>query len=246
MALSVVEALEAEDGIDPDGLAKRFAARFAAEPERGYGLGAARVLERIAAGEDWRAAARAGWGGAGSLGNGAAMRVAPIGAFHRGDPTEAARAARRSAEITHAHPEGIAGAVAVAAATAQVGDGEPFASLDVAIAMTVHGAVHRGLVSARELPQRATADEAARVLGSGQRATAADTVPFALWCAARFFDDAEEALWQAVSVGGDRDTLGAIVGGIVALSDGATFPPEWLARGEPLSNLPGSDPMPAI
>jgi ADP-ribosylglycohydrolase len=43
-----------------------------------------------------------------------------------------------------------------------------------------------------------------------------DTVPYAIWCAARHLDDLVEALWATVSVGGDIDTTCAIVGGIVA------------------------------
>lgn len=50
--------------------------------------------------------------------------------------------------------------------------------------------------------------------------TAPDTVPFALWCAARHIDDYAEAIWTTVSAGGDNDTNCAIVGGIVVLAGG--------------------------
>jgi ADP-ribosylglycohydrolase len=73
-------------------------------------------------------------------------------------------------------------------------------------------------------------------LGTGTKVTSADTVPFALWCAARHLDDYEEALWTTVSGLGDRDTTCAIVGGIVALSAGrGSIPATWLAAREPLS-----------
>ena len=67
-------------------------------------------------GTDWRDAARRPFRGAGSMGNGAAMRVAPLGAWFADDVARAVDEARRSAEVTHMHPEGIAGAVAVAVA----------------------------------------------------------------------------------------------------------------------------------
>ena len=51
-------------------------------------------------------------------GNGAAMRVAPVGAYFADDPDRAAHEAQHSAVITHAHPEGQAGAIAVAVAAA--------------------------------------------------------------------------------------------------------------------------------
>ncbi len=72
-------------------------------------------------------------------------------------------------------------------------------------------------------------------MGNGSRITAPDTVPFALWCAARHIDDYAEALWAAVSVGGDHDTLCAIVGGTVVLACGPeAIPEEWLTAREPL------------
>jgi ADP-ribosylglycohydrolase len=55
------------------------------------------------------------------MGNGAAMRVAPLGAFHAADHQRAALQAMASAEVTHAHPEAFLGAVAVAVAAAEAG-----------------------------------------------------------------------------------------------------------------------------
>ena len=73
------------------------------------------------------------------------------------------------------------------------------------------------------------------VLGNGSRITAPDTVPFALWCAARHIDDYAEAFWTTVSVGGDNDTNCAIVGGIVVLANGREAIPEgWRTAREPL------------
>jgi ADP-ribosylglycohydrolase len=62
-------------------------------------------------------------------------------------------------------------------------------------------------------------------------------VPFALWCAARHIDDLAEALWSAVSAGGDNDdTNRAIIGGIVVLANGREAIPErWWAAREPLA-----------
>jgi ADP-ribosylglycohydrolase len=61
-------------------------------------------------------------------------------------------------------------------------------------------------------------------------------VPFCLWCAARHLDDYVEAIWTAVGVGGDIDTICAIVGGIVALGAGReSIPVEWLASRETIA-----------
>src|SRR5437660_11298938 len=71
-------------------------------------------------------------------------------------------------------------------------------------------------------------------LGNGSAVTAPDTVPFALWCAARHLSSYEEALWITVSGLGDRDTTCAIVGGIVVMYAGIeSIPKQWLESREP-------------
>ncbi|HEY1011455.1 MAG TPA: ADP-ribosylglycohydrolase family protein, partial [Herpetosiphonaceae bacterium] len=87
----------------------------------------------------------------------------------------------------------------------------------------------------------AGAAEAAALLGNGGQVAAWDTVPFALWCAGGWLGRYEEAIWQALAGLGDTDTVGAIVGGIVALSGGAGIPAAWLAAREPLpADLPAA------
>lgn len=92
MAISIVEILERFDSINQDELAQAFARRYAADPYRGYAHGARALLERVAAGESWKTAAKESFGGMGSYGNGSAMRVAPVGAFFADDPGEAIQA----------------------------------------------------------------------------------------------------------------------------------------------------------
>src|SRR3954454_20936035 len=74
MAIGLYEVLGEHGRVDQDALAKRFAARYAAQPLRGYGAGAHRLLTAIHLGGDWRSAARAVFRG-GSFGNGSAMRI---------------------------------------------------------------------------------------------------------------------------------------------------------------------------
>src|SRR4051794_23069576 len=118
MALVIVGGLERHGRIVQEDLARIFARRYQADPYRGYGLSVRRVLEGIAEGEPWHASARSIYGGSGSMGNGGAMRVAPLGAYFADDLGEVVEQARASAEVTHAHPEGQAGAIAVAVAAA--------------------------------------------------------------------------------------------------------------------------------
>src|SRR4029077_6405648 len=101
-----------------DALAQRFAERFGEEPDRGYGKMARIILRSLLRGDDWRRASAAAFGGTGSMGNGAAMRVAPLGAWFADDLGRVVTEARARAEVTHAHAEGQAGAIAVALAAA--------------------------------------------------------------------------------------------------------------------------------
>ncbi|MFF5173016.1 ADP-ribosylglycohydrolase family protein [Micromonospora sp. NPDC000089] len=243
MACSVLAELLAHGEIDRDRLALAFAERC--EPYRGYGPGAVTILRLIRTGTPWPVAAAAAFDGQGSCGNGAAMRVGPLGAWFADSVSMAAAQARASAEITHAHPEGVAGAVAVAVAAALAArarlDGvrpDP-ARLLAAVAAALDPAteVHRRVRRAVGLLGRPLA-EAVEVLGNGSRVTAQDTVGFTLWLAASRLDDYPRAIQACVEAGGDVDTTGAIVGSVVAAYTGVGTPggvPDgWLAARERL------------
>lgn len=73
------------------------------------------------------------------------------------------------------------------------------------------------------------------MLGNGSRTSAVDTVPYALWCAARRLTDYPAAVWEAIGAGGDMDTVAAITGGVVAACTGtAGIPAAWTAAREAL------------
>jgi ADP-ribosylglycohydrolase len=236
MALAIAEILEEHGTVDQDALAARFAAKYRQDPGRGYGGTAHEILSDLVAGRPWREVSPAVFDGRGSMGNGGAMRAAPVGAYFADDLGEAARQARLSAEVTHAHREGQAGAmaVAVAAAWAAHGAGSALQLFEAVLDHLPPGPTREGVRAAAALPPERDVREAVATLGNGSRVIAEDTVPFALWCAGRHLRDYENALWTTVSGLGDRDTTCAIVGGILALLDRAEIPPHWLAAREPL------------
>jgi ADP-ribosylglycohydrolase len=134
----------------------------------------------------------------GSYGNGSAMRVSPIG-FAFDAESQVLREARRSAEVTHDHPEGVKGAQAVA----------------LAVLLARQGADQETL--RRELSARFGYDldrtpDAIRP-GYTIDVTCQGSVPEALCCylAAGGF---EEAVRLAVSLGGDADTQACIAGAV--------------------------------
>jgi ADP-ribosylglycohydrolase len=235
MACSLLQAVERDGRVDQDRLAAAFAQRWSAD--RGYGRGAKSLLADIRAGTPWRTAAGALFSGRGSAGNGAAMRVAPLGAYFCADPDLAARQAVLSAEVTHRHPEGISGAVAVALAAAHAADRAT--STPGLLRQVLHhlppSDVRDGIGRAARIAAGTDPREAAADLGNGSHALAQDTVPFALWVAAAHLDDYPGALESCVRAGGDVDSMCAIVGGIVAANVGrAGIPREWIDSREPL------------
>ena len=170
------------------------------------------------------------------------MRVGPVGAYFADDLDAAVDQARASAQVTHMHPDGQAGAIATAVAAACVwtwrnSDLPPHRQQLIPVVMerTPAGPTRAGLEKAARLPLTASVDEAVRLLGNGDHVTCRDTVPFCLWCAARHLDSYEEALWTAASAFGDMDTNCAIVGSIVSLAVGPEgIPRDWLVAREPL------------
>ena len=136
----------------------------------------------------------------GSFGNGAAMRVSPVALLYRGRPLEEALAASdRVTEITHDHPEGITGARAVTEA--------------IWLALRGNGTE----VLRREITERYGYDleRSLEDIRPSHRfdVTCQGTVPTALVCALES-TSLEDAVRNAVSLGGDADTLAAIAGAV--------------------------------
>ncbi len=243
MPLSVVDVIATFGTIDQNALAGRFAWRFERDPDRGYGKMTRIQMREILAGADWRDGAASAFSGQGSLGNGGAMRVTPLGAYFGDDLERAADEGRLSSLVTHTHPEGVAGTIAVAVAAAAAFQFRDLESEERAprlfeevLKRTPKSEVREGLSLAARLESGTTANDASRALGNGSLITAPDTVPFAIWCAVHFLDDFVEAISQTISVGGDCDTNAAIVGGIVAsCSEIDVIPTEWRESCEALA-----------
>jgi poly(ADP-ribose) glycohydrolase ARH3 len=115
MTIGVCEALLERGEVVEESLCRAFVANYV--PSRGYGRGARAVLEAMEDGGDYRQVAERHFPG-GSFGNGAAMRVAPVGLLFRDDPGRLWEQARLSALPTHRHPLGVEGAQLLALAVA--------------------------------------------------------------------------------------------------------------------------------
>ena len=134
----------------------------------------------------------------GSYGNGSAMRVSAVGWLY--DSLERTReVARATANVTHNHPEGIKGAEATASAIYMARNESSKEEIKEYIEREFHYNLDRTLDEIRP--------------GYHMDETCQRTVPEAI-IAFLESKDFEDAIRNAVSLGGDTDTLGAITGSI--------------------------------
>jgi len=151
----------------------------------------------------------------GSWGNGAAMRVSAI-AHLAADEAEALTTAARSAELSHDHPDAIAGAQATVLATWLARRGAAPALIRSEIAARFGYDLNQSVDQIR-------AWYAFDISCKG-------TVPPAIVCALEA-DGYEDAIRNAISLGGDADTLACITGGIAEALHGLTAEVAAQARG---------------
>lgn len=143
----------------------------------------------------------------GSCGNGSAMRVAPVGwAFDTLEQT--LTKARESAECTHNHREGIKGAQATAQAIFMARSGR-YSKKEIEKAIEEDFGYDLSM-SVEELQRRYSWNG---IDGKGNGGICQDSVPQAIICALEA-NDFEDAVRNAISIGGDSDTIGCITGGI--------------------------------
>jgi ADP-ribosylglycohydrolase len=231
VTMCVAECLVANGFLDPEDLARRFVARL--PNGRGNGRATTVAVEGLRDGELWYHVAQT------SSGNGTARRAAPIGLVRWNDPARLRTEAILSTLPTPCEPMGVAGAVAMAAATAFVVAQQPDEWTVEELITTIQGAIaglELGPFSERRGPpilsalrdrigaipcllSRSPAEVFAR-LSNG--AHVPESVPAALYCFLRSPDDVEEILLLAAgyntdSVAAMAGTLAGAVGGMEAL-----------------------------
>ena len=227
MSISVAECLIEHGIIDSEDLARRFRKNFT--PTRGYGPGMRKIAEAMNLRQDWKHVVATIFPG-GSLGNGAAMRVASVGLLFHRDLDRVAEEAMASASITHLHPIGIDGAIVFATA--------------VALILRLEGPFDRRAFFA-ELAARATTEEFQWQLTTASKMEAGDSLTFgnsleahrsvtsALLCFAAWPDSYERAVSRAIGMGNDTDTLAAMAGALSGAHLGhAALPANLLAQME--------------
>jgi poly(ADP-ribose) glycohydrolase ARH3 len=235
MTFGVIEALLASEGFDEAMMAGIFMRNFEAEPWRGYGQGPPRVFARIREGVQWDRAARQLYGGEGSYGNGAAMRVAPIGLRFHWDLERLTDLARRSASITHAHRLGQEGAALQAAAVAHaVSWGPPLVPTRFLQKLREESRASEFEMALEKVESLVASEEpdavAARI---GNGISALQAVPAALAAFLSNADSFRDTIRFAIRMGGDTDTIASMAGALSGAYLGEeAIPAVWRSRTE--------------
>jgi poly(ADP-ribose) glycohydrolase ARH3 len=246
MTIGLADALIETGRFDGARLAAMWAANYRAEPWRGYGPGPGQVFALHEQGVPWDRAGKHLYGGRGSWGNGAAMRVAPVALLAFDDLEAVAHLARQTAMITHTHRLGVEGAVLQAVAIAILlgqPPGHPLRGEDYLERI-------RGYVGAAEYCQELdglpellagpdlSARDISRVLGCG--VAAQESVVTALYCFLRCPQDFTACIRLAIGLGGDTDTIAAMAGSLAGAHLGeARLPSSVLRRLEGVETLRG-------
>jgi len=244
MMIGIAESLIAKRGFDGEHMFFTFMRNWEKESWRGYGPGPPRIFRMVRTGIPWNRAARLLYGGTGSFGNGAAMRVAPIGLLFYEDAEKVREFAYESAELTHTHILGKEGAaiqayaVALAAQT-EKGQLNPEDFLERLMRYARNDVYKEKLLKAKVLLARGKEDDVIRNLGNSVEAF--NSVPTAIFCFAKNHEDYAKAVLYAVKLGGDADTIATMTGAIAGAYHGEKGIPEmWkrkIERGEYIRKL---------
>jgi poly(ADP-ribose) glycohydrolase ARH3 len=236
MMIGIMESLREDPKFDPAITAQRFLTNF--HPYRGYGARIYGIMDRLRQGASWDEVGTDSWG------NGGAMRIAPIGFFFYDEPERLQEAALTCTQITHRHPEGLAGALAQALGVGMaLQKGIQGEAIDPSAFLQeiVEGVQGVDMGVATEMGRIAEIEHGGdleskieRIAATFSRdVSAIGAVPAAM-AAFLINADFQDTVLTAVNCGGDTDTISAMAGALAGAYYGYSFiPSAWL---EPLEN----------
>jgi poly(ADP-ribose) glycohydrolase ARH3 len=232
MMIGAAESLIEYQGFDPGHMASRFVENFEREPWRGYAWGPPRIFRLIRSGRKWDELLDREIYPGGSFGNGAAMRIAPVGLFYHDHPEKLREVVYQASKITHSHELALEGAALQAYAVARAIsimpaklDKEYF--LNELVRFVQVEPYKEKLVSMRKLlDERAARDKVIQQLGNSVEAL--NSVPAAIYSFLLNTNFADSIIF-AVGLGGDADTIGAMAGAIAGACYGVKgIPRRWM------------------
>ena len=245
MAIGLATSLVVKGTLEGRDLGETFQRNFEKEPWRGYAAGPPTIFSLVhSKGITYADAARMLFAGKGSFGNGAAMRIVPLGlVFH--NSRQIYELACKSAEVTHAHPIGKDGAAIQALAVAQavkLDSTKPFHPEEF-VGYLIDFARTSEIREKLELLKKLLHEDVVPLTAAkqlGRSVAVQESLPFAIYSFLRFPSSFEDCLYCAIMHGGDRDTLGAMAGAIAGTYLGfKAIPRLWRTKLEDREKIEG-------
>lgn len=233
LALCLAESLVSSNGfLDPDAAGYRFQQVLNSDYNHFLGRTTRRALEAAASSGEYQN----GVGGEDSAGAGPAARVAPVALVHALSSFNAevfVREVLRSTLITHASPEAVNGAVAVAFALRLIVRRElpPEMVIDEVLAFIDEDEVASRLRQAKNLLLESGTDTQDALVELGTGGYVAESVASAMFLFSRYAEDFRTAVVEAANTGGATSSIGTITGALCGAWIGAANIPVDLVDG---------------
>lgn len=240
MAIGLAESIIENNGkIIANKLGTKFHENFDKEPYRGYGSGPPKIFHTVEnTKKNYVEVAKDLFRGEGSYGNGAAMRVTPLGIFFY-DSKDLYSIVRESAIVTHTHRYGIEGAALLAKLNSILISKDPLTYsvhdnrviiLNILLNFSKTVEFKKKLSDIRKL-----LDSNSRIeLGEnelGSNVLAITSVSFSIFAFLKNPNSFETSLLNAVLISRDRDTVGAMLGGLLGSYLGIErIPNDWCLK----------------
>ncbi|CAF2577878.1 unnamed protein product [Rotaria sp. Silwood2] len=253
--LALAHSLVVNGGLKAKHAAKSYAEFWSTGIKRGYPDSAQASMQCVLDGKtDYRECGRISFPD-GSYANGGAMRIAPVAlAFRDASDEQLYEAVRMSIISSHVHPEGIDGALVLAKAIILALHCESIDAFDPSQFLNVLQSTARTNGMQNQITKlialydkqygttgvsrtKRTDYEVVRLFGNSFQIKAIEAIPCALWIVCTSYREPEECLVRGVNMGGDTDTVAAIIGDIVgALHGWQWIPARWYDNIEPNSD----------
>ncbi|MEW6731749.1 MAG: ADP-ribosylglycohydrolase family protein [Acidobacteriota bacterium] len=241
LTLATIESIIESGFINPANIAKTIFSLFKNQAVIGPGGACRGAASEYFKYRDWRKCGA----GEGSAGNGTAMRTAALGLCFLKDSTNLPSIISDVSRITHSDPRSIAGGIVIAKAAQLLATDSNIEAIDFcqSLASTIES-IHQSFAQLiRELPKYLHIDRNLAlnfIAWAGMRYPEFEkpiitpfiipTVLASLWSVIKYPNCWSDAVSEAIGLGGDVDTLGAIVGGLMGAKLGINSIPVHLIK----------------
>ena len=225
LVVATCESILEVGQVDPGHIAKTMQKWYSTGRINGIGASTLMAMVQLVGGASWK---DSGAKGERAAGNGAAMRIAPLGFLLDATKEEDRETIRQVCRITHQNEEAYVGALAVLLAIRFMENDRPNFLPNV-IRHLPASEVRNRIEQIARMPNASIRDVARK---NGNSGWVVESVPFALFAASQAGELGIQAMMKSIaSSGGDTDTNCAIAGQVAGTHLGyEAIPEEWMDK----------------